>query len=71
MLAVKEDSLVSNPIMTKLWNRLSEEKIDCLMVRILLEGPHMYQFNFEREFCKWKEHKARNKKYPKVEHTCN
>ena len=58
MLAVKEDSLVSNPIMTKLWNRLSEEKIDCLM-RILLEGPPMYQFNFERAFCKWKEHKAR------------
>ena len=59
MLAVKEDSLVSNPIMTKLWNRLSEEKIDCLMMRILLEGPPMYHFNFERAFCKWKEHKAR------------
>ena len=55
---MKEDSLVSNPIMTKLLNRLSEEKIDCLM-HILLEGPPMYQFNFERAFCKWKEHKAR------------
>ena len=44
--------------MTNLLNRLSEEKIDCLM-RILLEGPPMYQFDFDRVFCKWKEHKAR------------
>ena len=42
-----------------IYNCLSEEKIDCLM-RILLEEPPMYhQFNFERAFCKWKEHKAR------------
>ena len=58
MPAVKEDSLVSNPIMTKLQNRLSEEKIDCLLC-ILLEGPPMYQSIFERAFCKWKEHRAR------------
>ena len=44
--------------MKKLRNRLSEEKTDCLM-RISLEGPPMYQFNFGRAFCKWKEHKAR------------
>ena len=37
---------------------LSEEKIDCLM-RLLIEGSPMYQFNFERAFCKWEEHKAR------------
>ena len=47
-----------NRIMTTLRNRLSKEKIDCLM-RISLEGPPMYQFNFKRAFCKWKEHKAR------------
>ena len=40
-----------NHIMTKLQNRLSEEKIDCLML-ISLEGPPMYQFNFELAFCK-------------------
>ena len=40
-----------NCIMTKLQNGFSEEKIDCLM-RISLEGPPMYQFNFERAFCK-------------------
>ena len=45
-------------VMTKLQNRLSEKKIDCLM-RIILEVPPTYQFNFERAFCKWKEHKAR------------
>ena len=49
-----------NRIMTKLRNRLSKENIDCLhLMCILLEGPPMYQFNFERAFCMWKEHKAR------------
>ena len=47
-----------NRIVTKLRNRLLEEKSDSLM-RISLEGPSIELFDFNRLFLKWKEAKSR------------